>query len=80
METNTTVTYITPPQPQVVVQPYEVAVPFPVQTQVITVRQNTYGAEKSVALGVSEIIMRVICAVSYVQYKQIAVCYSAIAV
>ena len=65
METKSTITYVIPSQPQVVVQPYEVAMIAPVQTQVITVRHNTYGVEKSVGLGVTEIILRVICLVSY---------------
>ena len=68
MKTNATITYAMPPraQPQVVVQSYEVAMPAPVQTQVANaVRENTYGVEKSVGLGVTEIILRVICLVSY---------------
>ena len=54
METNTTVTYVFPAQPQ----------PVPVQTKVVSVRQSTYGAEKSVGLGAAEIVLRVICLVS----------------
>lgn len=63
--TATTVTYIQQPPPQYVVQP-QVFTPVPV-AQVITVRQNTYGVEKSVGLGVAEIILRVICLVRYYQ-------------
>lgn len=55
METNTAVTYVLPQQPQVVTPV------VPVQTQVITVTQSSYGVEKSVGLGVTEIILRVIC-------------------
>ena len=63
METNTTITYMPPPPPHMIVQPH-VVTPVPVQTQVVTVRERTYGAEKSVGLGVTEIILRVICLVS----------------
>ena len=49
MQTN--VTYVYPPaQPQ----------PVPVQTKVVSMPEPTYGAEKSVGLGVAEIILRVI--------------------
>ena len=65
MDTNATIAYVMPPQPQVVVHSHEVAIPAPVQTQVTTVRENSYGVEKSVGLGVTEIILRVICLVSY---------------
>ena len=66
METNKTIAYMPPPPPptHVVVQPHVVTT-VPVQTQVVTVRRSTYGAEKSVGLGVTEIILRVICVVSY---------------
>ena len=63
MDTNTTITYMPPPYPHMIVQPH-VVTPVPVQTQVVTVRQ-TYGAEKSVGLGVTETILRVMCLVSY---------------
>ena len=56
METNTSQMYVYPPQPEVVMPP--------VQTQVVSVRQSTYGAEKSVGLGAAEIVLRVICLVS----------------
>ena len=72
METNTTVTYVYPPQPQVYPPQPQVypevyppqPQPVPVQTQVVSVRQSTYGAEKSVGLGAAEIVLRVICLVS----------------
>ena len=38
---------------------------MPVQTQVVSVKHPTYGAEKSVGMGVAEIVLRVICLVSY---------------
>ena len=65
METNTTASttmmYTYQPQPQVLT-------PMPVQTQVISVRQSTYATEKSVGLGVAEIILRIICLVSLPQW------------
>ena len=55
METKTSVTYAYPPQPQVLTQP----------TQVVSVRgSSTCGAEKSIGLGVAEIILRILCLVS----------------
>lgn len=70
METNTTITYVYPPQPQVVVQP-QVVTHVPA-TQFVSGRSDTRGIEKSVGLGVSEIILRVICSVSCVACKGVA--------
>ena len=58
-QTNTSVTYVYPPQPEVIMPA------MPVQTQVVSVKHSTYGAEKSVGMGVAEIVLRVICLVSY---------------
>ena len=60
-QTNTSVTYVYPPQPNVIMPA------MPVQTQVVSVKHPTYtyGAEKSVGMGVAEIVLRVICLVSY---------------
>ena len=59
METKTSVTYAYPPQPQVLTQQTEQ------QTQVVSVRgSSTCGAEKSIGLGVAEIILRILCLVS----------------
>ena len=57
---STTVMYTYQPQPQV----------LPVQTQVISVRQSAYNTEKSVGLGVAEIILRIICLVSLPGIRQ----------
>ena len=67
MQTNTTNTYVYPPaqpQPNTYVYPPAQPQPVPVQTKVVSMSGPTYGAEKSVGLGVAEIILRVICLVS----------------
>ena len=57
---STTVMHTYPTQPQVLT-----TMQMPLQRQVISVRQSTYATEKSVGLGVAEIILRIICLVSW---------------
>ena len=54
METNTTITYGLPPQE------------VPVQTPLLAGRKDNPSIEKSIPLGASEIVLRVICLVSFV--------------
>ena len=65
METNVTVMHVYPPaQAQVAETPVPVA-----ESQVVTpAKESTYGVEKSVGLGVAEIVLRVLCLVSRLRF------------